>query len=144
VVNLWYPEYVTYHFQSLINSSLVHSPLLPKKYSCLKQTFSPASVECPLQRWCWLTQTTKPFRTDHSRETHPRWPIIMFDKSSKNFDDRPHRTGVFHWDNLMWHTGTQLLWPDNWTLVDSMRVNPNVIPLTNVPRRGRIWIPSNA
>jgi len=25
-------------------------------------------------------------------------------KWSKNFDDRPHRRGISHWENLMWHS----------------------------------------
>ena len=26
------------------------------------------------------------------------------DKCSKNFDERPHRRGIFNWENLMWHS----------------------------------------
>ena len=79
-----------------------------------------------------------------------------FNKWSKNSDKRPHRRGIFHWENLMWHITASVPGQSECRstacgeipmsgplemVLGGVRTNLDVISSQRWPFCGQIWTP---
>jgi len=67
------------------------------------------------------------------------YSYIQVNKWSKNFHDKPHCRGIFHWENLMPHSTVSAASHANRNAGWQHAGNLDVIPLKSAPSRVDIW-----